>query len=187
MKNILFLCLFICSVLFADVVLKPTEILLNGKSIGMIETLTPLEIVADDGKMAKVKVKGVVNQNYQLLIQKSIQNGENYVKFADENPQNFTIVKELEDDYGEIWYEIEGEYAINSDAITSDIKVLYDRAKHIYEDSCSACHRVHEPDAFTPNQWPANIQSMIDLNYVIMQSDDLSLVTKYLQHHAKTE
>lgn len=157
----------------------------NGKPIGKIQVLTPVEVVSKNAAPVKVMVKGVVSENYPLQIQKSMQNGEIYVVFDTENVANFTKGKKLEDDYGEIWYEATGVYEVAADAVAADVRPLYAKAKELYELTCSACHRLHEPNSFTANQWPANLQGMIDAGYVAMEEADLELITKYLQQHSK--
>lgn len=118
-------------------------------------------------------------------IQNSISNGEIYVEFNDENKSNFNIIKEVEDDYGEIWYESEGTYEVSSQALSDNNQELYDKAKTLYEQTCSSCHILHEPTNFTANQWPAELNIMIDSSYVALEKDDLDLILKYLQHNAK--
>lgn len=172
--------------LFAETIAsKSSEISLNGKVIGKVEVLTPVEVVSKNAAPAVIKIKGVVAENYKGQIQKSIKNGEIYAVFNAEDDSYFKKIKKLEDDYGEIWYEVEGIYEVSKDAITSDSDALYNKAKHLYEESCSPCHRLHEPNSFTANQWPANMQEMINLNYVALEEADLNLIIKYLQHNAK--
>lgn len=184
-KFALFIACFFAIFLNAEVLSKTSEISLNGKKIGKIEILTPVEIVQKDGAKSKIKVKGLVSANYTAQIQKSLKNGEIFVVFDDENEANFTKSKEAYDDYGEIWYEVSGVYEVDSDALSADESALYAKAKQIYEETCSACHRLHEPGSFNANQWPANLQGMLDANYVALDEYNLGLITKFLQHNAK--
>ena len=71
-------------------------------------------------------------------------------------------------------------YEVAADAVTSDDKALYAKAKELYEGTCSACHRLHEPNSFTVNQWPANLQGMVDAGYVALEKGDLELIVKFL-------
>ena len=172
-----------CSLFGGEVISKTTAISQDGKTIGEVQILTPIEVISNDGSVAKIKIKGVVSENYQLQIQKNMKEAEIYAIFTNEAEANFKKGKKLEDDYGEIWYE--GIYEISSDAVAKDAKALYAEAKTNYEQICSACHRLHEPNSFTANQWPANLQEMINANYVALEGDDLNLIVKYLQHNAK--
>ena len=150
-----------------EVASKSADISLGGKVIGKISTLTPVEVVSKNGATAKIKVKGVASENYPLQIQKNMQEGEIYAVFDKERSENFAKGKKLEDD---------GMYEVAADAITSDDKALYAKAKELYEGTCSACHRLHEPNSFTVNQWPANLQGMVDAGYVAQISPQIFII-----------
>lgn len=176
---------FACSLLSGETVSKTATISQEGKAIGEIQILTPIEVLSGEGGVTKIKIKGVVNENYQFQIQKNMKEAEIYATFTNEADANFKKSKKIEDDYGEVWYEVEGVYEISSDAVAKDAEALYADAKTNYEQICSACHRLHEPNSFTANQWPASMQEMINANYVALEGDDLNLIVKYLQHNAK--
>lgn len=173
------------SMFAGDFISQTTAIFLNGKDIGKIEVLTPVEIVEKGQSLTKIKIQGVVADNYKERIQRSIPNAEVFVVFNEDVEGNFVFNKKLEDDYGEIWHEVSGVYEVDSKLITADEEALYDQAKKIYEESCSACHRLHQPNDFTANQWPASLQGMIDAGYTAIDENSLNLITKYLQHNAK--
>ena len=155
-----------CSLAFgADVIAKDANITLDGKMIGKIEVLTPVEVLEKGDKTSKIKVSGVVSANYLAQLQRSVE--------------------DLEDDYGEVWYQADGVYEVPNDALGGNQKELYAKAKKIYEETCSACHRLHEPNSFTAAQWPANLAGMVDAKFVVLDETDLNLVLKYLQHNAK--
>lgn len=177
----------LCGVSYAEITTQTTDIKLNGKTVGNIKVLTPVEIVNKGEKTSTIKVKGVVSDNYMGRIQNSVSNGEIYVEFNDENSSNFNSIKEIEYDYGEIWHESEGIYEVDSNILSGDDKSeeLYTQAKNLYEQSCSSCHILHEPTNFTANQWPAELNIMIDSGYVFLEKNDLDLILKYLQHNAK--
>ena len=153
--------------------------------IGKIEVLTPVEVVEKGDKTSKIKVSGVVSANYLAQLQRSVEDPEVFVAFDNESEANFKKVKDLEDDYGEVWYQANGIYEVPNDALGGNQKELYARAKKIYEETCSACHRLHEPNSFTAAQWPANLSGMVDAKFVALDETDLNLVLKYLQHNAK--
>ena len=169
----------------AEVLTKTAEISLGGKKVGKIEVLTPVEVIAKEGAKAKISVKGAVSGNYIAQMQRSVKNAEIFTVFDAESEANFKKIKEVEDDYGELWYEVEGTYEVAADALGGDANALYKQAQQKYEETCSACHRLHEPNSFTAAQWPANLQSMIDTNYVSLEETELNLIVKYLQHNAK--
>ncbi|MGG7074219.1 hypothetical protein U5B43_08210 [Campylobacter sp. 9BO] len=188
MKIFKFFPILLCFVLCvnADFISEDTPIMQNGKEIGKILVLTPVEVLKTNTDKTLIKVKGAVLQNYLGAMQKSMSNAEIYINYNTEDTKNFKVLKDIEDDYGEIWHESEGEYEVSTSAITKDTKELNKKASELYEANCSACHRLHEPNAFTAAQWPANLQSMIDIGYVAIEPSDLSLITKFLQQNAKT-
>ena len=160
MKSFKFVLVAACAAaisLNAEVLTKTTDISLDGKKVGKIEVLTPVEVVSKDGAKAKIKVKGAVSANYLAQIQRSVKNAEIFTVFDAESEANFKKIKEVEDDYGELWYEVEGTYEVAADALGSDANALYKQAQQKYEETCSACHRLHEPNSFTAAQWPANL------------------------------
>lgn len=188
MKSFKFALIAACAAavsLNAEVLTKTTDISLDGKKVGKIEVLTPVEVTSKDGAKAKIKVKGAVSANYLAQIQRSVKNAEIFTVFDDENEANFKKIKEVEDDYGEIWYEVEGTYEIAADALGNDANTLYKQAQQKYEEACSPCHRLHEPNSFTTAQWPGNLQGMIESGFVALDETDLNLIVKYLQHNAK--
>ncbi|WP_169752647.1 hypothetical protein [Campylobacter mucosalis] len=150
-----------------------------------IDILTPVEVIKTTDKTANIKIKGVVSENHKTQILKSMKEPQIYATFDKEDDKNFKIIKNLEDDYGEIWYEVEGIYEVDKSAITNDKNALYESAKKIYEESCSACHRLHEPESFTAAQWPANIKGMVDAGFIALDESSLNLIIKFLQHNAK--
>ena len=188
MKSFKFVLIAACAAaigLNAEVLTKTTDISLGGKKVGKIEVLTPVEVVSKDGAKAKIKVKGAVSANYLAQIQRSVKNAEIFTVFDDENEANFKKIKEVEDDYGEIWYEVEGTYEIAADALGNDANTLYKQAQQKYEEACSPCHRLHEPNSFTTAQWPGNLQGMIESGFVALDETDLNLILKFLQHNSK--
>lgn len=188
MKSFKFALIAACAAavsLNAEVLTKTTDISLDGKKVGKIEVLTPVEVTSKDGAKAKIKVKGAVSANYLAQIQRSVKNAEIFTVFDDENEANFKKIKEVEDDYGEIWYEVEGTYEIAADALGNDANTLYKQAQQKYEEACSPCHRLHEPNSFTTAQWPGNLQGMIESGFVALDETDLNLILKFLQHNSK--
>ena len=112
-----------CSLAFgADVIAKDANITLDGKMIGKIEVLTPVEVVEKGDKTSKIKVSGVVSANYLAQLQRSVEDPEVFVAFDNESEANFKKVKDLEDDYGEVWYQADGVYEVPNDALGGNQK-----------------------------------------------------------------
>ncbi|RYA22205.1 hypothetical protein [Malaciobacter halophilus] len=167
-----------------SVIKERTKLFENGKDIGFITILTPVDIVKKQAGKVTIKVKGYRLENYPQMIVRDIKRKELYAEFKDEKSSNksFKTVKEHEDDYGEIWHEVEGVFTIDSKYIAKDPANLKLKAKKTYEQSCSMCHHLPASNAYTVNQWPQQIESMME--QVTLDPHTKNLIIKYLQQHA---
>ncbi len=189
MKKVIF---FICftlligvyNSLLADtsVIKHTTSILQDGKNVGFVTVLTPVEEVSP----GIVKIKGFRQENYPQMIVRDMKRGEIYVEFDTDKKEialkTFKIIKQYEDDYGEIWHEVEGTLTIDPSAVTKDSQLLYKEGKDTYEQKCSMCHALRETTAYTVNQWPQQIEMMME--QTSLEKPVKSLIIKYLQHNA---
>ena len=167
----------------ASVTNKKIDVFENGKIVGYITVLTPVKVV---GK-SKVEVKGFRLENYPQMIVRDMERGELYVEFDEDKEElainAFKVIKSYEDEYGEIWQEVEGILNImDTSAVSDDIKPLHKKAKTLYEQTCSMCHHLPESHAYTVNQWPQQIESMME--QIPLDKPVKALITKYLQHNA---
>ncbi len=181
--------LFLCSTLsfsFAnDTILKEkTDLTKGGKNIGYIQVLTPIDALKTSKDKTTIKIKGFRLENYPQMVVRDMKRGELYAEFKDEDIANksFKIVKKYEDDYGEIWHEVEGEFKIASKNISKDPSALRLNAKKTYERTCSMCHHLPHANAYTVNQWPQQIESMME--QVALDLPTKNLIIKYLQQNA---
>lgn len=168
-----------------NIILKEkTNLVQNGKSIAYIQVLTPVTKIKTTKDKTSIKIKGYRLENYPQMVVRDMKRGELYVEFEDENTANksFKIIKKYEDDYGEIWHEVEGEFIIPSTQISKDPSKLYLKAKKTYERSCSMCHHLPASTAYTVNQWPQQIESMME--QVALDLKTKNLIVKYLQQNA---
>ncbi|WP_078415707.1 hypothetical protein [Campylobacter pinnipediorum] len=173
---------------------KHVEISKDGNVIGVATTLTPVEIISDNNGVANVKITGFVNENYQEKIVLDPVKYEEYAIFSKDG-ENATYegginpyIKnngKIEDDYGEIWLKAEISFDVPKDSVVYDPNPLYAKAKGLYEQTCSACHHLHDTTEFTVGQWPAAIESMESAGYIVLESSQRDLITKFLQHNAK--
>lgn len=167
------------------------KISINGKDVGFITMLTPIEIINDKNEAL---VTGYMKETYQEKIVKSPILNEEYVSFVldgdkvsfdgETNPY-VKILDKTEDEYGEIWLKCELKFNVDQNNTTKDPTMLYNQAKNLYEQTCSACHTLHEPTEYTVNQWPFQVDSMISSGFVGLDEMEKNSVIKYLQHNAK--
>lgn len=171
---------------YADnIILKEkTNLMLNGKIIGFSPILTPVDVLKTSKDKTTIKIKGYRLENYPQMVVRDMARGELYAEFEDENiaTKSFEIIKKYEDDYGEIWHEVEGDFSIESKQITKKPEALYLKAKKTYERTCSMCHHLPASTAYTVNQWPQQIESMME--QVALDAPTKSLIVKYLQQNA---
>ncbi len=166
------------------IVKEKTNLLSNGKVIGYSPVLTPIEKVKTSKDKTVIKMKGFRLENYPQMVVRDMKRGELYAEFDEEDMANksFKVIKKYEDDYGEIWHEVEGEFKIDSKQIAKEPSKLYLNAKKTYERTCSMCHHLPASTAYTVNQWPQQIESMME--QVALDAPTKSLIVKYLQQNA---
>jgi trimethylamine-N-oxide reductase cytochrome c-type subunit TorC len=182
------LSLFLSSTLSfgADVTVlqEKTNLMLNGKNIGYSPILTPIDTVTQSKDKTTIKIKGFRLENYPQMVVRDMKRGELYAEFEEEDMANkaFSVIKKYEDDYGEVWHEVEGEFTVASKQISKAPAKLYLNAKKTYERTCSMCHHLPASTAYTVNQWPQQIESMME--QVALDDATKNLIVKYLQQHA---
>lgn len=196
MNKLFFFMVVLCSCLFAQLnyVKNSDFIVLNNMVVGSVSLFTPVEVIKTDKDKSDVVVVGFVQEDYQEKIVKSPALGEEFVIFetkdgstsyeGSKNPY-IKVLETVEDDYGEIWLKVEFKFEIANTNLTDDSKSLYAGAKNLFEQTCSACHLLHEPNSYTVNQWPSQVESMISSGFVGLDNADKIAIIKYLQHNAK--
>lgn len=167
-----------------DTLQEKTNLLQNGKTIGFLPILTPIKILKTAKAKSTIRVRGFRLENYPQMVVRDMERKELYAEFDNEEFANtsFKIIKKYEDDYGEIWHEVEGDFVIDAKNISKDAKALNLKAKKAYERTCSMCHHLPASTAYTVNQWPQQIESMME--QVALDKPTKSLIVKYLQQHA---
>ncbi len=168
-----------------NIILKEkTNLMLNGKTIGFSPILTPVNVLKTSKDKTSIKIKGYRLENYPQMVVRDMARGELYAEFEDEDiaTKSFKVIKKYEDDYGEIWHEVEGSFSIASKQIAKEPSKLYLNAKKTYERTCSMCHHLPASTAYTVNQWPQQIESMME--QAPLDAPTKSLIVKYLQQNA---
>ncbi|MFT5835539.1 MAG: hypothetical protein ACI9RG_000432 [Sulfurimonas sp.] len=168
-----------------DVIIKEqTNLEQDGKKIGFVKVLTPVEKVKTKNGKTTIRIKGFRLKDYPQDVVRDMKRGELYAQFNDENiaVKSFKVIKKYEDDYGEIWQEVEGDFVISSKQISKDPEKLRNDALKLYERTCSMCHHLPKSTAYTVNQWPHLIESM--MVQVPLEIEPKTFIIKYLQQHA---
>jgi trimethylamine-N-oxide reductase cytochrome c-type subunit TorC len=72
---------------------------------------------------------------------------------------------------------------VTDEKLSSDLQVIWDYAKVVYENECARCHAVFSPSVFKAPEWANTIYNM--RRFTRLKSGDLDLVSSYLQQHAQ--
>lgn len=196
MKKIFLISTILSSYLFAQTAyLKNNEpIFLDNKKIGFISILTPVNTLKSSGESTEILVTGFVQEGYQEKLVKSPSLAEEFIVFeTDDGKASYDgevnpyikILEKTEDDYGEIWLKAQFKFNVKTQSITDNPTQIYSSAKDLFEQTCSACHVLHEPDSYSVNQWPSQVESMISSGFVALEETDKNAIIKYLQHNAR--
>lgn len=180
-----FIYLFPVLLMAKEIVIKQkTNLLDNNKSIGFITVLTPIEVIKKKNKFSLIKVKGFRLESYPQMVVRDMKRGELYMEIINEKKalELFDIVKEFEDEYGEVWHQVEAKLMVKTSDLSKNKLALFKKAKITYEKTCSMCHHLPLSTAYTVNQWPQQIESMMD--QVSLEKHTKWLITKYLQQNA---
>lgn len=163
---------------------EKTNLIQDGTMVGYIPVLTPIDVLKTSSDKTTIKIRGFRLENYPQMVVRDMKRGELYAEFEDEDDAKkaFKIIKKFEDDYGEIWHEVAGEFVIASKQISKEPKKLHLNAKKTYERTCSMCHHLPHANAYTVNQWPQQIESMME--QVALDAPTKNLIVKYLQQNA---
>ena len=155
----------------------------QGVAIGSITPGTPL------------KTSGEVQRGFQpFTLDAWSQQGDDTTLFAAQG-QRIVLVKlaakatglktlsTATDAYGNVWHDVRLSGYIKRSDLTSNQKIVWEKAIALYNTRCSACHALHQPSEFTANQWPKILKTMT--HNAALTPEDAALVTQYIQTRAK--
>lgn len=194
MKKIILSYVLSLGLLNAAYLNKDVAIVHNNKQIGNAKMLSKVDILKENKDSYLLSLTAYVGDDYQEEMLKAPNKNEVLANFWDKNENAsykteknpyLKVIKTIEDEYAETWYKVSIEFEAKKSDVINDDKELLKEAKSLYEQNCSACHRLHSPNSFTINQWPSNIDSMIGLNYVNLNKEEKAMIIKYLQINAK--
>lgn len=182
--RIMILSIFLSALCFAQThyasqVIKTYSNKLENKASGKVLPSTSLEIIKKDGNKALVKITGW-NQNAVSRIV-YFSKGKRIIsavfaknaKYELKKLGHKTIIDEKS------WEKVSITTWIENKGLKDNIKVLYKKAKNLYQTNCSMCHPTPDINHFNANQWPAIIKSMAS-NTALNKNEQL-LITQYLQ------
>lgn len=195
MKKALIVAGILLQASYASQMLSSKDISINQgpKQIATITALSPVQIISQDGKTAKIKIDGYVEESHQARIVKSPFQYEEYANFYTKNDDTsykgeanpyVQVLGKAEDDYGEIWLKVSFEASVPVSELDS-ASALEAKAKELYTNTCSACHHLHAPTDFSVSSAPFAVAEMQGAGYTALSPDEQIQIVKYLQHNAK--
>lgn len=192
MKKILIalLSIFIASSLFANekaVFTKVTTPLFSDSKgtiqKGSIDVSTPLILLEEKGSFVKVKLIGWSAEGSETVVFKKMGLRIIYALLDEDFISQEKILKTKLDDYETSWKKIAINFWIPKKNIVSDINIVLNEGKTLFDGRCGGCHASPDLHHFTSNQWPGIIRSMKDR--AGLSKSELQLVVKYVQNNSK--
>lgn len=157
----------------------------SGSQIGSVRPGTPFTVLGSSGGEAHVQLSGWVVKGSETVLFEAVGLHAVLATFPDKSKVDMKVVKSKKDDYGTAWDQVQVTGWLASKATTDDVSTVWKKAENLYQTRCSACHALHQPDEFTPNQWPGVLKEMG--KNAALDQQDLDLVTAFLQAHAKSQ
>ena len=156
----------------------------GGAVVGTLTPGTPVSVIESRGTDAHVSVQGWSSAGSNTVVVAVGQRIALANLSAPDQVQRQTG-SQTKDSYGTVWTQVTISGWVAANALTADVQTVWTHGRQVYEAHCSTCHSLYAADQYTANQWPGNIQNMADR--AGLSGDDLALVVKYLQTHAKTQ
>ena len=156
----------------------------GGAVVGTVTPGTQVTVTETQGADARVIVAGYSSAGSNAVVTAV---GERIVLVNVTQPDQAQrqLGAQTTDSYGTVWTQISVSGWVATSALTSDVQTVWTHGRQVYEAHCSTCHSLYAPDQFTANQWLGNLATMASTGG--LAGEDLALVLKYLQTHAKSQ
>ena len=153
------------------------------KTIGTVQTATPLNIIKEKNSSLLVKVMGWSAEGSETIIFKKVGERVIYAILDENSVKDIKIIKTVLDDYETPWNQVTINLWIKKENAVKDINIIWDEASALFNGRCGGCHPVPDLHHFTANQWPGIINSM--KNRAGLMPNEFQSVVKYVQNHSK--
>jgi len=155
----------------------------GGTALGEVTPATPVTVAATRADAAQVAIEGWSMHDAPQYLYPAIGQRIVLVTLDAAGQAARTIERSQDDKYGIHWDEVKIVGWVPGANLTADLSTVWQAARTLYQDRCSACHALHRPTEFTANQWPSILKIMT--MRAALAPNEAELVTKYLQMHAK--
>jgi hypothetical protein len=162
-----------------DISLKSTA----GATLGTITPGSKVAIQSTSSGASLVTINGWQPKSAPTVVFDNVDSQVVVVRLSGKS-SNVKIVGSKKDPYGAAWNQVQVSGAIDATALVASVTPVWNGAAKFYGQKCSQCHTLHQPTEFTANQWPGVVASME--HNAALSGDQLDLVVRYLQAHART-
>ena len=156
----------------------------DGTELGSLMPGTPLKALESDEGRVRIELTGWTPVTYRLVVTRALGQRLSFARLNDRGKDAREVLRTAEDLYGEAWEEVRLAGWVGKAGLAESVAPVWAFADKIYQYRCDSCHVAHDPDTYSVNQWPGNLDSMAD--YGGLMGDEMVLVRQYLQAHAKT-
>ncbi len=156
----------------------------GGTAVGTVTPGTPLSVTETRASDVHVSVQGWSSAGSNAIVA-AVGQRVVLVNVTAPDQAERQMGSQTKDSYGTVWTQVTVTGWVAAGALTSDLQAVWTHGRQVYESHCSTCHSLYAPEQYTANQWPGTLQNMADR--AGLSGDDLLLVLKYLQTHAKAQ
>lgn len=157
----------------------------GGSSQGDVLPGTPLTVLGSSGSDIHVQIEGWVVKGSASVLFEGIGQHTVLATFTSSGKLGDKVLTTKKDAYGTTWQQMTFTGWVAQNATVAKVATVWKKAENLYDSRCSACHALHNPNEFTANQWPGILKVMGQ--NASLDQQDLNLVTRYLQAHAKAQ
>lgn len=164
----------------AKIVYPPQAIEMG--DLGSINPTTKLEVVSANGNQRVVKINGYQMKGAEQVLYMGEGQRAIIASLTEQGQSALTTGEYKTDEYGNEWRSASLEATIDAPVLNSQ-EPIWEYAEELDNVYCSTCHAKIAPHHFTVNAWGPVAKGMGERTDIT--DEDLELLTKYFQHHAK--
>ncbi|WP_028766282.1 NapC/NirT family cytochrome c [Shewanella fidelis] len=152
---------------------------------GILLPASGVTVLATKNNMLQVKLVGWHEKSAQSgIINQELGKFINVAKLKESAKATEKLIQEKVDPLtGMQWQQVEITAWITQSYLQPNMESIWQYAKGMYNETCSACHAVTAPEFLSANQWIDTLKSMKVYNS-LTPTEERTLL-KYLQMHAK--
>lgn len=150
--------------------------------LGVINPATALKVISTQDQQRTVELTAYQMQGAESVLYLAQGKRAIVALLTPEGIQALSAGEYQEDDYANLWREVKLRGDIQAPVLAARDS-LWRYAEQLDTVYCSTCHAKIPSEHFTINAWPPVAKSMGDRTSI--SAEDLEILTKYFQYHAK--